>query len=143
MVFLRLESVIGRKGSKLLLKHRNTGQVFEVVDDIPKAIDLSTSASVVGKSGFSKAGTSLSKHGTGKRTSSCPFPAPMGTPAQINAQAEKVLEDILTHPDKVIKQRLGRPGEQLLQIHRPDGSGVIYKWDGKEWVFSHFGVNLY
>jgi hypothetical protein len=54
-----------------------------------------------------------------------------------------LLDDILNDPARMIKQRPGRPGEQLLQVFRPDGSGVIYKWDGSQWVFSHFAENLF
>jgi hypothetical protein len=96
-----------------------------------------------GKGQLTKAGHSLSKHGAGKRSGSSVFPDPTGTPASINQQALQLLRDIVSDSSRVVKQRLGRPGEHLLQISRPDGSGAIYKWDGSGWSFSHFAENLF
>ena len=98
----------------------------------PSSEDLSKLGSAPGKGDYTKAGHSLSKHAAGKRVGSSAFPDAKGNPAQINQQAKKVLDDILNDPNKVVKQRPGRPGEQLLQVHRPDGSGVMYKWDGAQ-----------
>lgn len=109
----------------------------------PSAGDLSKLGSAAGKGDLTKAGHSLSKHASGKRAGSSAFPDPKGSPAQINQQAQKLLDDILNDPARMLKQRPGRPGEQLLQIFRPDGSGVIYKRDGTQWVFSHFAENLF
>jgi hypothetical protein len=92
---------------------------------------------------MTKAGQSLAKHAVGARSGSSAFPAPSGSPANINKQASELLSDILSDPSSVMKQRPGRPGEQLLQIFRPDGSGVIYKWKDTGWVFSHFAENLF
>jgi hypothetical protein len=110
---------------------------------IPQPADLSKLGGVADKAGLTKAGRSLAKHTSDKRKGSKAFPEAKGTPAQINQQAQKVLDDILNDPDKVIKQRPGRPGDQLLQVHRPDGSGVIFKWNGTSWDFSHFAENLF
>jgi hypothetical protein len=109
----------------------------------PSAGDLSKLGSAAAKGGLTKAGHSLSKHAAGKRAGSSAFPDPKGSPTQITQQAQKLLDDILNDPARMIKQRPGRPGEQLLQVLGPDGSGVIYKWDGTQWVFSHFAENLF
>jgi len=109
----------------------------------PCTSDLLTLGSAAGKGNLTKAGHSLSKHAAGIRSGSNAFANPKGNPTQINEQAQKLLGDILNDPAKTVKQRPGRPGEQLLQISRSDGSGVIYKWDGSNWVFSHFAENLF
>jgi hypothetical protein len=112
-------------------------------NNIPSLDDLSSLGNIPAKGDLTKAGHSLSKHGSGKRPGSTSFPNPNGNPAQINQQAKDLLDDILTDPAGIIRQRPGRPGDQLIQISKPDGSGVIYKWDGIQWVFSHFGENLF
>ena len=92
-----------------------------------------------GKGQLTKAGHSLSKHGAGERPGSSVFPDPTGTPASLTNKRNSCLSDSA----RVVKQRSGRPGEHLLQISRPDGSGAIFKWDGSQWSFSHFAENLF
>ncbi len=131
-----------------------TDEVMSAADDIPvpfpltprpvpTASDLLGLGRAAGAGEMTKAGQSLAKHAVGARSGSSAFPAPSGSPANINKQASELLSDILSDPSSVMKQRPGRPGEQLLQIFRPDGSGVIYKWKDTGWVFSHFAENLF
>ena len=131
-----------------------TDEVMSAADDIPvpfpltprpvpTASDLVGLGRAAGAGEMTKAGQSLAKHAVGARSGSSAFPAPSGSPANINKQASDLLSDIISDPSSVMKQRPGRPGEQLLQIFRPDGSGVIYKWKDTGWVFSHFAENLF
>jgi YD repeat-containing protein len=69
---------------------------------------------------------------------------PAGTVTMVyNADGQAALDSILNDPARAVKQRPGKPGEWLLQINRPDGSGVIFKWNGTDWQFSHFAENLF
>jgi hypothetical protein len=110
---------------------------------IPSASELSALGAIPDRGGLTKAGRSLTKHAAGARAGSTAFPKAVGNQAQINNLAQKVLDGILNDPARIVKQRLGKPGEQLLQVSRPDGTGAIFKWDGARWVFSHFGEGLY
>lgn len=125
-------------GESQVLVHNTSGSL-----PVPSNADLAAKGAALDRGGLTKAGRSLAKHGSGKRGGSSAFPDPSGKPSQINAKAQQALNDILNDPARTVKQRPGRPGEQLLQINRPDGSGVIFKWDGAQWQFSHFAENLY
>jgi len=92
---------------------------------------------------LSEAGRSLSKHARGQRAGSKGFPEIKGGPAEINAQASKVLDGILKDPDKIVKVRPGAGGKQILQVSRADGTGAIFKMENGQWTFSHFAENLY
>jgi RHS repeat-associated protein len=104
---------------------------------------LSDAGKVPDKGGLTKAGRSLAKHSAGKRPGSSKFPPATGSPGQINNQGQAVLDDILKDPASVYKVRPGKGGDDILQVSKPDGTGAIYKKDGGQWVFSHFGENLY
>jgi hypothetical protein len=110
---------------------------------IPSASELSALGSALDRGGLTNVGRSLTKHAAGARAGSTAFPKATGSPAKINAQAQQVLDGILNDPARVVKQRAGKPGEQLLQVSRADGTGVIFKWDGTKWVFSHLGEGLH
>ena len=84
----------------------------------------------------------LTKHANGKHPGSKAFPEAKGKPDDINLQAEGVLENILNDPDKSVKMRPGKSGVQLLQVHKPGGAGVIFKWQNDKWEFSYFTENL-
>jgi RHS repeat-associated protein len=96
-----------------------------------------------GKNELTAAGRSLTKHGKGQRAGSKGFPDIKGSPKDINKQAAEVLDGIVSDPNKVIKVRPGKGGEEILQVSRPDGTGAIYKKVNGQWVFSHFAENLY
>ncbi|HYB76583.1 MAG TPA: DUF4157 domain-containing protein [Candidatus Bathyarchaeia archaeon] len=92
---------------------------------------------------LSEAGRSLSKHARGQRPGSKGFPEIKGGPAEINTQAANILDQILKDPNKIIKVRPGRGGEQILQVSRPDGTGAIFTMQNGQWTFSYFAENLY
>ncbi len=52
---------------------------------------------VMDRGGFTKAGRALMKHGY--REDSV-FPKPIGNPAKVNAHGQKILEELLYHPEK-------------------------------------------
>jgi RHS repeat-associated protein len=128
--------------------YRYAPNVFSWKDPLGLSCDLDklskSGAAASSKPGLTRAGHSLTKHGAGKRAGSSIFPDPKGGPSDINKKAQELLDDILTDPKSAIKQRTGKGGDQILQVHRPDGAGAIFKSDSTgEWVFSHFGENLY
>lgn len=59
------------------------------------------------------------------------FPKPLGNPAQVNAQGQKVLESILYHPEReyVIHEshRLGK----IVDVFAPDVGGVRFSFEGE------------
>ena len=95
----------------------------------PKVIKALIQASrAPDRAGLTKVGRSLAKHGG--RLGSI-FPKPKGTPQQINAQADKILKNILKHPKKIIiTDTFERYGE-VIDIHTPNIGGVRYHADGK------------
>lgn len=102
-----------------------------------------TAASDSGTGELTKAGRSLTKHASGQRFGSKAFPEIEGGPRQINEQASKILDDMINDPNKIVKIRPGKGGEQILQVSRPDGTGAIFKMEGGQWTFSHFAESLY
>jgi hypothetical protein len=109
----------------------------------PTASQLSNLGAQQDRQGFTKAGRSLAKHSQGKRSASSAFPQAKGNPSQYNSQAQAILDDIIADPSSIRKIRPGKAGEQLLQINKPNGTGVIYKFKNGQWEFSHFAENLY
>lgn len=84
---------------------------------------LSDAGRVVDKGGdLTKAGRAVQKHGS--RPGSI-FPAPKGNPTEINAQGQRILDDILNSPEQTkIRNRHGG-----LDIHGPDGRGARFDKD--------------
>jgi hypothetical protein len=96
-----------------------------------------------GEGQLSEAGRSLTKHAKGQRPGSKGFPEIKGNPEQINKQASEILDGILHDPDRVVKVRPGKGGEEILQVNRPDGTGAIFKKKDGQWVFSNLAENLF
>jgi RHS repeat-associated protein len=96
-----------------------------------------------GKGQLSEAGRSLTKHAKGQRAGSKGFPEIKGNQEQINKQASEILDGILHDPNRVVKVRPGKGGEEILQVNRPDGTGAIFKKVNGQWVFSHFAEDLF
>ncbi|HMP60791.1 MAG TPA: hypothetical protein PKD86_15710, partial [Gemmatales bacterium] len=83
------------------------------------------------RNGLSVAGRSLQKHGAGARPGNRRFPAARGNPEQINAQAKKVVNDILSNPGTRRVERVrGRFG-QTTEFIAPDGRGIVYDAGGR------------
>jgi hypothetical protein len=93
--------------------------------------DLSKAASVPDKGGFSVAGRSLTKHGSGARDGNSVFPPAKGNQKSINQQAQDLVDDILTNPKtKIIEGNRGRFGATTEYI-TPEGRGIVFGKDGK------------
>lgn len=77
----------------------------------------------IDREGLTRTGRALAKHG-GREGSI--FPKPLGNPNQINAQAEKILERILNHPDKRISLNIDRRFGEVVDIFAPEIGGLRY-----------------
>ncbi len=78
---------------------------------------------------YYKSGRSLSKHGY--REGRTIYPKPIGTPEQINEQAQKLLEKILYSSEKqVIEAEYARFGK-VFEVQSPGIGGVRYTIDGE------------
>ena len=110
---------------------------------VPSAADLAKLGEAPGKGGMTAAGHSLTKHGAGARPGNTLFPQAAGNQVKINALAQNVLNDILNDPNRIVKRRITRKNDVILQVSRADGSGVVYKWNGTTWIFWYFGEGLY
>ncbi|QVL57774.1 MAG: hypothetical protein KFB93_01485 [Simkaniaceae bacterium] len=104
--------------------HNNLQYEF-TLDELPKA------GKQHDREGLTKAGRALQKHG-GRPNSN--YPKPSGTITEVNAQGQKILEEILSHPDKTIiedyKPRFGN----VIDIVVPGTGGVRFTSDGKEMI---------
>ena len=78
---------------------------------------------VLDRAGFTKSGRGLMKHGNRKGSV---FPKPLGNPAEMNRRGQKILEEILDHPDNQV-YRLKNGG---MKVYSPDGRGVNFEKDG-------------
>lgn len=62
------------------------------------------------------------------------FEKPVGNPAQINGHGQKVLDNILSHPDRVVMQYTNKRHGLVIEIEAPDLGGVRFTGDGKEMI---------
>jgi len=92
---------------------------------------MSYAGTLPDKGGLSKAGRALQKKTD--RIGSV-FPKPEGTPYEVSLQGQKVLDEILNHPNKVIirdttKKRYGDVFD--IKIGNEKGMGVRFKTNGE------------
>jgi hypothetical protein len=83
---------------------------------IPSLDDLANSAAQPDRGGYTNAGRSLTKHGSGARATNQLFPQAKGNPATVNAQAQELVESILTDPGTIVKSNF-RPSFGNTTIH--------------------------
>ena len=85
------------------------------------------------RGGISKAGRALDKHGQRIDTV---FPKAVGSIHEKNIQGQKVLDEILNHPDKKIcfKKMRSLKYQDCIDIKLPDGRGARFSRDGKEFI---------
>ncbi len=83
---------------------------------------------------LTKAGRSLSKHNSDKRSGST-IPKPNGDQADLNEAGKKLVDSILKDPNRTTT--IGEAGRfgKIIEIRRPDGIGIRIKPDGE---FVHF-----
>jgi RHS repeat-associated protein len=92
---------------------------------------LSRAAAAPDRGGFTKAGRSLTKHGAGARPGNQKFPAPKGSPTQINRIAQEQVDDILSNPGTTVTYTSkGRFGPTI-EYTAPDGRGLVFKANGE------------
>jgi filamentous hemagglutinin len=84
---------------------------------------LLKAANVLDKSGLTKAGRALQKHGD--RLNSL-FPKPEGSPQAINKWASAIVEEILKNPKNTITQRHHARFGNITEIYAPNGQGMRY-----------------
>ncbi len=107
-----IPGMIGKNGSINVKKFSNLGKKLD-------------------RGGFTKAGRSSMKHGY--REGSV-FPKPLGSPPQINNHGQEVLNEILNHPQKIIKQYTHRTHGAVIEIEAPGIGGVRFRGDGSEMI---------
>ncbi len=81
------------------------------------------------RASFTKAGRGLTKHGY--REGSV-FPKPVGNPSQVNQHGQKVLDNILNHPEKKVIQYTHKLHGPVIDIEAPQLGGVRFNGDGTE-----------
>ena len=89
---------------------------------------LSKAGKVPDRSGLTKAGRALAKHG-GRENSV--FPKPIGNPAQINQQGQAILDNFLHHPNKKIYFGNSNRFGEFIDITIPNKGGVRYSIKGE------------
>ena len=93
---------------------------------------LSRAAGAADRGGLTRAGRSLVKH-TDRPGS--PLPPVTGSPASINAQAQNIVDSILTHPLSTTSTRNHPRFGPILEFMEPGGTGLRFTASGD---FLHF-----
>lgn len=106
---------------------------------IPKVFsntnNLIKAGNAIDRAGFTKVGRGLMKHGYREGSG---FPKPVGNPAQINAQGQRMLESILNHPEReCILYDSSRMGKTV-DIYAPNIGGARYSLEGEFIGFLEF-----
>jgi filamentous hemagglutinin len=98
----------------------------KAIDDLSRAGKMLDPADKSGQ--LSLAGRALQKHGTREGSA---FPSVKGSPSEINAQGQKIADDILSNPASTVTYKdTGRFG-RVMDIVAPDGRGLRYDASGK------------
>jgi hypothetical protein len=87
---------------------------------------MSEAGKVLDRGGLTKAGRGLAKHG-GRQDSV--FPKPIGSPKQINKQGQKILNEILNHPERQTIYRDHKVFGSVIDIKVPRLGGVRFSSD--------------
>jgi hypothetical protein len=93
----------------------------------PNLDKLSKAGQTMDRGGLTKAGRSLDKHGG---RSGSVFPKATGNPASKNAQGQYHLDDILTHPNSIIKQHMRPKYGEVIDYRIPGDRGVRFSKNG-------------
>ena len=84
------------------------------------------------RGGLTKAGRALDKHG---RRVDTVFPEAMGNIHEKNMQGQRILDEILNHPNKkIILDKATRSKRLVIDIYHPNGHGARFSRDGKEFI---------
>ena len=68
------------------------------------------------------------KHGYREGSS---YPKPRGNPAQVNEHGQKILEEILNHPDRVVYERERLGFGKIIDVVVPGKYGARFTADGE------------
>ena len=88
-------------------------------------------ANLLENNGLSKVARALQKHGNRIGTI---FPKAKGNPSTMNAQAEKILTEILTSPSSTSTIRHHARFGEILEVKIPSGHGARFSSDGKNFI---------
>ena len=88
---------------------------------------------------YTRAGHSLTKHAHGQRPGSSVLPQLSGSPAAINAAAQTLVDDILTHPDRMQMVTMSKSAGVVMDFFIPSGQGVRYDIRGNFVGFIELG----
>ena len=88
---------------------------------------LSEASKILDRSGLTKAGRALVKHGSRPDST---FPKPTGNADVINQVAQTVVDDILHNPRKTITKRYHARFGEIIEIKAPDGGGIRFDSSG-------------
>nr|MDD9328812.1 hypothetical protein [Neisseria sp. 51.81] len=130
-----VEAAIGSQTSGTVLKLGSLATVMKTARPVPpkrfgfwNIDELKNSAREIDRGKLTIAGRALQKHGNREGSA---FPSAQGNPISVNLQAEKIVNDILSNPNTIAKQRnTGRFGK-VTDITAPDGRGLRYDSNGK------------
>jgi RHS repeat-associated protein len=122
---------------KIIAMGAMMGAIRYVQPFVPRSVRFSQldrysrAAAAPDRGGLTKAGRSLTKHGTGARKGNSKFPAAKGSATQINQQAQDIVDDILTNPGTTQTQSYrGRFGNTV-EFSDPSGRGLVFKANGE------------
>ncbi|HET9292661.1 MAG TPA: RHS repeat-associated core domain-containing protein, partial [Gemmatimonadales bacterium] len=93
--------------------------------------DLAGAGKVLDRGGFTAAGRALTKHATGQRAGARAFPRLSGGAAQINATAQEIVEDILTHPGTRVSRITSGRFKGGVEYFDPGGRGIAFDASGR------------
>ncbi|MCB1072606.1 MAG: hypothetical protein KDK96_05830 [Chlamydiia bacterium] len=95
--------------------------------------DMSHAGTFHDRGGLTKAGRSLEKK-AGRIDSV--FPKPSGNVHEVNMQGQRILDEILNHPDKQVffKKVKTQNYRECIDIRLPDGRGARFTKDGREMI---------
>lgn len=125
-----------------VVKTDNLVYCFENINDLKDELRKEANSTDTKDSRFTKAGRSLTKHGSGKRVGNSLIPAPKGNPDSINNQAAELVDDILEN-GKITTRTTGR-GVNIVQVAKENGVGMVFQDLGNgNYSFKYFGENLY
>ena len=84
------------------------------------------------RGGLTKAGRAFEKHGQRPDTV---FPRPKGNAQQKNMEGQKILDEILNHPDKkIFFEKPPTLKHETIDVFHPNGHGARFSKDGKEFI---------
>jgi hypothetical protein len=133
-VVTRLEA-LERKAINPINRSNNHSYVTFVENGQTQAVsmgDMSHAGTFHDRGGLTKAGRALDKHGQRVDTV---FPKALGSVHEKNLQGQRILDEILNHPNKrIILDKAPRSKRLVIDIFHPNGHGARLSRNGKEFI---------